>query len=165
MKTILVPVDFSSVTDAVVAEAAALARAQLGRVELLHVTQPPVITTEYAPYLENISEIMLVSEKAAAKQLARLEDQLQNEGIPSDTQLLTGAPVPHILRQAEELGADYIVMGSHDHTALYDMLVGSITHGVLKKSPCPVLVVPARNKPAARSKAVVNSSNAWVGVS
>jgi len=164
MKTILVPVDFSSVTDAVVAEAAALARAQLGRVELLHVTQPPVITTEYAPYLENISEIMLVSEKAAAKQLARLEDQLKNEGIPSDTQLLTGAPVPHILRQAEEMKADYIVMGSHGHTALYDMLVGSITHGVLKKAACPVLVVPAQKKRNARGKAYAPPAHALAGV-
>jgi nucleotide-binding universal stress UspA family protein len=164
MKTILVPVDFSSVTDAVVAEAAALARAQLGRVELLHVTQPPVITTEYAPFLENIGEIMLVSEKAAAKQLARLEKELANEGIPCSTQLLTGSPVQHILRQAEEMGADFIVMGSHGHTALYDMLVGSVTHGVLKNAPCSVLVVPAQKKRAARGKTYAEPAKAAVGV-
>jgi nucleotide-binding universal stress UspA family protein len=34
-------------------------------------------------------------------------------------------------------------MGSHGHTAFYDLLVGSTTQGVLKKAPCPVLIVPA----------------------
>ncbi len=49
MKTILTPIDFSGITDAVVAAAATLARTQEGRVVLLHVSQPPIITSEYAP--------------------------------------------------------------------------------------------------------------------
>jgi nucleotide-binding universal stress UspA family protein len=43
---------------------------------------------------------------------------------------------------AERLRASYIVMGSHGHTAFFDLLVGSNTHGVLRRSSCPVLVVP-----------------------
>jgi len=146
MKTILTPVDFSGITDSVVAASADLARAHNGRVVLLNVTQPPIITSEYAPYLVNIGEIMLVSEKAAAKQLARLADRLKEQGIESDTLQFTGPPATHILKQAEELDADFIVMGSHGHTAFYDLLVGSTTHGVLLKAPCPVLVVPAQKK-------------------
>ncbi len=148
MKTILTPVDFSGITDAVVAAAASLAQAQNGRVVLLNVTQPPIITSEYAPYLVNIGEIMLVSEKAAAKQLERLAGRLKEAGVESDTLQFTGPPSTHILKQAEALEADYIVMGSHGHTAFYDLLVGSTTHGVLLKAPCPVLVVPAQVKKA-----------------
>ena len=48
MKTILAPVDFSSATKAVVAEATALARALEARVVLLSVIQPPVALPEYA---------------------------------------------------------------------------------------------------------------------
>jgi nucleotide-binding universal stress UspA family protein len=142
MKTILAPVDFSGVTEAVIAQASALATTFGGRVLLLHVMQPPVITSEYAPFLENIGEIVAVGEKAAAKQLIRLQEQLQTAGIPADTLQYTGAPVTFILQQAEKNEADYIVMGSHGHTAFYDLLVGSTTHGVLQKSPCPVVVVP-----------------------
>jgi nucleotide-binding universal stress UspA family protein len=152
MKTILTPVDFSGITDSVVAAAADLARAQNGRVVLLNVTQPPIITSEYAPYLVNIGEIMLVSEKAAAKQLERLADRLKEQGIASDTLQFTGPPATHILKQAEALDADFIVMGSHGHTAFYDLLVGSTTHGVLLKAPCPVLVVPAQKKKARAEK-------------
>jgi nucleotide-binding universal stress UspA family protein len=146
MKTILAPVDFSGVTEAVVAEASALARTFGARVILLNAMQPPVITSEYAPFLENIGEIVSVGEKAAAKHLGQLQERIQAAGVSAETVQYTGAPVRFILKQAEEVKADYIVMGSHGHTAFYDLLVGSTTHGVLNKSPCPVVVVPDRRR-------------------
>lgn len=146
MKTILAPVDFSGVTESVIAQARAFASTFSGRVVLLHTMQPPVITSEYAPYLENIGEIMAVGEKAAAKQLAHLQEQLQASGIPAETVQATGSPVTFILQQAKAHAADYIVMGSHGHTAFYDLLVGSTTHGVLNKASCPVVVVPDRRR-------------------
>lgn len=142
MKTIVAPVDFSSATEAVVAEAARLAVAIKGQVVLLSIIQPPVITTEYAPLMENMAEITAAGEKAAAKHLARLQDLLQQNSVPTETVQLNGAPVPHIIEQAKKYAADYIVMGSHGHTALYDLLVGSTTHGVLLRAGCPVVIVP-----------------------
>ncbi|HVU25101.1 MAG TPA: universal stress protein [Opitutus sp.] len=150
MKTILTPIDFSGITDSVVREAGVLSQALGARVVLLNVLQPPVITSEYGPFMENIGEIVLVAEKSAAKQLARLQEQLAGSGVPAGVEQLTGAPVPKILEQAEKEAADYIVMGSHGHTAFYDLLVGSTTHGVLLKSRCPVMIVPAHKKSAAK---------------
>lgn len=149
MKTILAPVDFSSATTAVVTEAAQMAAAVEGRVVLLSVIQPPVITSEYAPLMENMAEITAAGEKAAAKHLARLQDLLEKQNVPSETVQLNGAPIQHIIDQANKFSADYIVMGSHGHTALYDLLVGSTTHGVLLRATCPVLIVP----PAKRDRA------------
>ncbi len=146
MKTIVAPVDFSGVSDSVVQQAATLAHALGAKVVLLNVLQPPVITSEYGPFLENIGEIVTVGEKAAAKQLAVLQEKLQALGVETETLQFTGAPVPNILQQAEKIGADYIVMGSHGHTAFYDLLVGSTTHGVLLRSPCPVVIIPADKK-------------------
>jgi len=143
MKTILAPVDFSGATEGVVAQAIALARATEGRVVLVTIIQPPVITSEYAPMMENLAEITAAGEKAAAKHLARLQEELQRDSIPAETVQLSGAPVANIVEQAEKLGADYIVMGSHGHTAFYDLLVGSTTHGVLMRATCPVVVIPA----------------------
>lgn len=144
--TVLTPVDFSGITDSVVSQAIALAKATGGRIVLLNVLQPPVITSEYGPFMENIGEIVLVGEKAAAKQLARLEESLTAQGIETETLQLTGTPVTNILKQAEKTQADYIVMGSHGHTAFYDLLVGSTTHGVLLRATCPVVIVPAEKK-------------------
>ena len=100
MKTVLAPIDFSGVSEAVVSEAAALARSFQGRVVLLTVIQPPVITSEYAPMMDNLSEITAAGEKAAAKNLAKYEVALETESIPTETMQVNGAPVAHIVEQA-----------------------------------------------------------------
>jgi len=152
VKTILAPIDFSSITELVINQARTLARAFDGRVVLLHVMQPPVITSEYSPFIENIAEIVTVGEKAAAKQLAQLQERLMAEGIATETLQFTGAPVGNILTQAAKLAADYIVMGSHGHKAVYDLIVGSTTHGVLLRATCPVIIVPAQKPKAPAAK-------------
>lgn len=143
MKTILAPVDFSSATKAVVAEATSLARALEARVVLLSVIQPPVALPEYAVW-DNIAEITAAGEKSAAKNLSRLQSDLERDGIQTETLQFVGSPIAHIVKQATRLKADFIVMGSHGHTALYDLLVGSTTHGVLMRANCPVVVLPAK---------------------
>lgn len=143
MNTILVPVDFSEMTDPVVEAASALAKATGSRVVLMNSVQSPMLASESAPAIENIGEIIAVAEASAEKNLERLRTRLAKAGVPSDTRQSTGAPVANILKEAGELKAHYIVMGSHGHTAFYDLLVGSTTQGVLKKAPCPVLIVPA----------------------
>ena len=152
MKTVLAPIDFSGVSEAVVSEAATLARSFNGRVVLLTVIQPPAITSEYAPMMDNIAEITAAGEKAAARNLARLEDRLQADSIPTETVQVNGVPVPHIVEQAQKCSADYIVMGSHGHTAVYDLLVGSTTHGVLMRAKCPLVIVPPQKTKDAKKK-------------
>lgn len=152
MKTILAPVDFSGATDAVVAEASALARALEGRVVLLTVIQPPAITNEYSALMDNLAEIVAAGEKNAAKRLAVLEERLQAESIPVETLQVNGPPIRVIVEQARKLDADYIVMGSHGHTALYDLLVGSTTHGILMRATCPVVITPAAKEPLKKAK-------------
>lgn len=146
MKTILAAIDSSNISDAVVAETAKLAHATQARVIVVTVVQPPIITSEYAPMIENLGEIVAAGEKAAARQLQATEDRLRGEGLSVETVQLTGAPVANILEQAETHRADYIVMGSHGHTAFYDLLVGSTTHGVLLRARCPVVIVPPKDK-------------------
>lgn len=153
MKTILTPVDLSHISSKVLQEAASLAQACQARLVLLHVIEPPMIASDYGVVLANMQEIMSVSERAATKQLERLRAKLKHSAVEVSVRQLTGSPVPLIVEQARKLRADYIVLGSHGHTAFYDLLVGGTTTGVLKRSPCPVVVVPpslAKKKPSAR---------------
>ncbi len=143
MKTILVTIDFSDVTARVLEKATELAQALDGRLVVLHVIQPPVNLSASDPILvENTARITAAAEKAADKLLERLEKGLLLEFGPVVVRRVTGAPVTRIIEEAEALPADYIVLGSHGHTAIYDLLVGSTAHGVLKKSSCPVIIVP-----------------------
>lgn len=142
MKTILTPVDFSPATAHVIDAAIDLATAVDGKVVLLHANQPPTVTADYGLAMENVQEIISVSEKASSRQLEHLLRQLSDRGVDASTASISGPAVASIVARAKETDASYIVMGSHGHTALYDLLVGSTTHGVLKKAPCPVVIVP-----------------------
>ncbi len=153
MKTILAAVDFSEISDAVVDQAAALAKLTNGRVILVTVVQPPLITTEYAPFVENIAAIEAAADEAATNRMTSLQKRLANDGIESETVQLNGAPVLHVVNEAKKQNADYIVMGSHGHTSLYDLLVGSTTHGVLLRASCPVVIVPSRQHPTSPASA------------
>ncbi len=146
MKTILAPIDFSAISAVVLKSATTLAKDLKGRLVLLHVVQPPVITSEYGAVMANIQEIIAISEKTATRELTRLERRLKAGGVKVSSVLLVGAPVPQILTQAAKLKADYVVIGSHGHSALFELFAGSTASGVLKKSPCPVLVVPPGQK-------------------
>ena len=143
MKTILAPIDFSGITENVTAEAVTLARALNARVVLFSVVQPPIILNEYAGFVDNIAEINAAGEKNADRQLAKVEEKIRAEFVTVESSRAVGAPIPLIVEEASRCDADYIVMGSHGHTALYDLLVGSTTHGVLMRAKCPVIIVPA----------------------
>lgn len=142
MKTILVPIDFSPATRVVCGAARELAHALDGKVILLHVVQPPVLTSDYGVGLATLSEVTSISEKNAGKKLQQLLADYQTTLPALETVQRTGNAVIAILEEAKKRKADYIIMGTHGHTALYDLLVGSTTHGVMKRARCPVLVVP-----------------------
>jgi nucleotide-binding universal stress UspA family protein len=147
MKTFLVPVDLSEITDKVIAAALTFARAFQGRVVLLHIIQPPVIAGgEYPLPAEIVEEAIGCHRKTAQTKLTQFQETLRQAGVESDLTLAVGLPVQLILEQAVRTGADYVIMGSHGHGKLYDFLVGSTASGVIKKSRCGVIVIPPADK-------------------
>lgn len=152
MKTILTAVDFSSATRGVMNVALDLARTSGGRIVLFHAVQHPVITTDYGLTAEMLQETIAANQAAARSQITHLENSIEDKGVPVSSRLVTGFPAGNILEQASKLRASYIVLGSHGHTAFYDLLVGSTANAVLKKAPCPVVVVPPERKKPARKK-------------
>ncbi len=144
MKTILAPIDFSTATNPVIDGAIELARATQGRVVLLHIVQAPILTSDYGLAIESFQEAVTLSERHAAKRLAELKAQAQGQVPAVEIDQVSGSAIAEILAATERHHADYLVMGSHGHTALYDLLVGSTTHGVLRKVRCPVVIIPPK---------------------
>ena len=135
MKTILAAIDFSPVTKRVVAEAVALARAAQARVILLNVTSPESLVQDYAA-LEAVVG-------GSDPQDGKAEGAGNASHIHGDALQVVGEPIDAILEQAARCSADYVVMGSHGHTALFELIVGSTTAGVVRRSQCPVMIVPS----------------------
>ncbi len=155
MKPLLVPVDFSDVSRHVMAEATKLARMMKCPITLIHVVEPPpIIVSDFGAVVDSTVQITAAAEKSAAQHLAKLRSKLKKAGLEVAAVLRTGFPVFHIAELAKKLRASHIVIGSHGHTAFYDLLIGSTTGGVLKRAPCPVVIVPmeARGKDRATQK-------------
>jgi len=150
MKKVLIAVDFSDVTPRVLENAKDIAKSCGSEVRLIHVAPPDVDFVAYSP--GGIPPIHAMGATATQRdlrmeteRLAMLMEQLKRDGINTTATVLEGPIVPTLVDEAKEWAADMVVMGSHGHSALYELFVGSITEGVLRRATMPVFVVPSRS--------------------
>jgi nucleotide-binding universal stress UspA family protein len=80
-------------------------------------------------------------ERAARAATARIAEELSESASKVDTLIWSGSPAEEIVRAAEEVGADLIVVGSRGEGAIRAVLLGSVSHQVVSYAHCPVLVV------------------------
>jgi nucleotide-binding universal stress UspA family protein len=166
MKKLLVPLDFSPAVGRVLEVARELAQAFAAEVHLIHVrgaaTELPIFPAATAGYPGfGVPEIArtgtgpmtmadVPSGEAARREhsskLLQRQEELTHTGLKVTTHEPTGSVVEEILKTADAIAADLIVMGSHGHGSVYNLLVGSVTEGVLKVSKRPVLLVPTATK-------------------
>jgi len=142
MKTLLAAVDFSDASPAIVAHAAELANALVARVVLLHIVEP---VASYVPVGSAMDVIETAPPPIMEQDLAAQKTHLDRlaAGLKDVTTVaVIGLAADEIVTQAQEHGAELIILGSHGHGALYHLFAGSVVTGVLKRARVPVLVVP-----------------------
>jgi nucleotide-binding universal stress UspA family protein len=66
---------------------------------------------------------------------------------PVECEVVEGPAAARILERAEALGVDLLVLGTHGRSGWDRMLLGSVADKVLRRSPCPVLIVPPEAAP------------------
>ena len=142
MKMVLAALDFSDATRGVVDEASQLAQVIDAHVVLLHVVRVPRAVPRYSIEPASVLGAQGALEMAAEEQLARIKEDLRTRGVAAHTLRLTGEPAAEIVHQGGKLGVDYLVIGSHGHSALHDLVLGSTTSAVLARSRAVVVVVP-----------------------
>lgn len=141
MKTIVALLNFSDVTYRVVKQAHQFAKAFDSHVVLLHVVNG--VEVGLAKVASVLSpEAPLESMVGELKQLESLRSELAGFGVKVTTHPLGDPSVEGLLEETQSLGADLIIVGSHRHGELYNLLVGSVTDNILRRAHCPVLVVP-----------------------
>ena len=148
MQTLLVPLDTSASAAKVLAHAESLAIKLGAKIELFHVVEPVAtyVPAGVAMDVVTAAQPSLEPEQAegAIKRLETLAAPLRAKGIETSCDAAIGLAVDEILEKAKSSDAGYVILGSHGHGALYHLFSGSVVTGVLKHSPCPVVVVPAR---------------------
>ena len=65
----------------------------------------------------------------------------EKKGLKARSILVEGQPHDQIVRHAESLKADMIIMGSKGRRGMNRILIGSVAERVIEYAPCPVLVI------------------------
>lgn len=142
MINIVLPVDFGDKTEQLVDGAIKFAKQVNGKIFLIHVAPSDIgfaigdMGFQYFPEVEE-NEI-----KEELIQLNRIEQKILAHDIDCEHLLKQGIAKDIILEYSKSKHADFIVMGSHGRSGIYDVFVGSLTKGITKDSNVPVLVLP-----------------------
>jgi nucleotide-binding universal stress UspA family protein len=143
IRHILCPTDFSDGARRALDQAMAIARWSGARVTVLHVVPPPA-SAGAAPDAHMVpSAGVLPTDHDALRQ--EMRQFLEASSTPQDgVDLLVreGPSAGEIVRQAELLRPDLLVMSTHGRSGLTRLILGSVTEHVLREAPCPILIVP-----------------------
>lgn len=89
--------------------------------------------------VEELKDKMRLQAESVLEQAAR---KLADHDIAHETRPISGAPGTMLSNLAKSKEYDLIIMGSHGHSDIAGLFLGSVTHKVLNTIYCPVLVVP-----------------------
>jgi nucleotide-binding universal stress UspA family protein len=131
---ILLAVDDSEPSQRAVQAAAVMAEMCGGRVLVFHVGE--IWPLRGGPCLETQAE--------AAQMVAGMVERLRLAGITAEGETHTirsGCAACDITSAARCIGTDLIILGSRGSSDLTSLLIGSVSHGAIRRASCPVLVV------------------------
>lgn len=150
IKSILYASDLSPRSPAVFRHAVGLARKFGAKLHAMTVSLPAT----GLPYMEFISEEQFDRIKAAGLSrdeallrkridiFAEAHPEMEVEAIVTSVRSVVGDPATQILDMAKHVLADMIVIGSRGHSAIGEILLGSVAHKVTMKADVPVVLVP-----------------------
>lgn len=75
------------------------------------------------------------------KKIHPVEETMAAQNIKYKVEILHGTPGPAIVEYANKEAFDILVIGSRGLNSLQEMVLGSVSHKVVKRANCPVLIV------------------------
>lgn len=132
---IAVPLDLSESSLAALQAGCDLASRYGAELHLIHIVEPrpSAAMAKPEPYPTQPAEAKLAGVVVSAI------------GIPSIHRAVrVGDPVDGILQYVKAQDIDLVVMGSHGRTGISHLFLGSVAEEVVRRAPCPVLVIRPR---------------------
>lgn len=142
--SILVAVDLSPASEKVVEAAGRIAKLTGASVYVLHAAEPEPDFVGYDAGPEVVRTQVAHELRREHRDVQALAENLRQAGLDATALLVRGPTVETTLQEADKLKAELIVVGTHGHGAVYDVLIGSYSAGIIRRSKLPVLVVPVR---------------------
>lgn len=144
MKTIVSAIDFSDVSEKVLAQSQELAAATGAKLYVVHVVEQ--LAAFYDIYGYTVPDIEGFEAHARERAETSLKEKASVVNLPADkmeTVVLEGPIQETLLNFMDTQQADLLVVGSHGHGLVARVLLGSTAQRILNKCEVPVLVVPA----------------------
>ena len=141
---ILVAVDLSPATAKVIEAARGVADLTGASIYVLHVVESEPDFIGYDADPEVLRARVAADFPLEYQRVQGLTKKLQDEGLDAIDWLARGPAVKTTLKIADKLDAGLFVVGTHGHGAVYDVLIGSYSAEIIRKTKLPVLVVPIR---------------------
>lgn len=142
LRNVLAAVDFSPMTQPVLDAAAELAVAFGAKVWVVHVAPPEPKFVGFDVGPDSVRQQLAEELRDEHRQVQALAAGLRERGLDATGLLIEGPTLETLADEARRLEAGRIVVGSHGHGAVYRTLVGSFSEEILRRAPCPVLVLP-----------------------
>jgi len=147
LKHVLVPLDGSHLA-AMALKVAIHTISPECQITLLTSVLPPEIPIygDIAPMSVNVDDYSLLETLRynAQSYLEGVAESLRQQGVRAHIAVEVGEAADTIIRVADELDVDQIIMSTHGRTGIGRWVFGSVTHRVLSAATRPVLVVPNR---------------------
>ncbi|APU49438.1 universal stress protein [Acinetobacter junii] len=139
---ILVAIDDSEISANVIQQAAQLAKALNSQITLVQVmTLDPYLADAYLRMGQS-NELIERVRSYVQENLTKAQKQFEELGQTVATQVVEGFSVhEEIIKAAQNLEVDLIIMGSHGRTGFKKFILGSVAQKVLGESHIPVLIV------------------------
>lgn len=155
MKKVLIALDYDPTAKKVAEVGFEFAKTMGAEVILIHVISDPVYysSTDYSPIMGftgylNTDPLQLntieVLKTASLNFLDKTRKHLGDSAI--QTVVEEGDFAESIIKTAKKLHADMIVLGSHSHKWLENIVMGSVTEEVLRQSTIPLFIIPTKNR-------------------
>jgi nucleotide-binding universal stress UspA family protein len=143
---ILVATDGSKTAQKAAAYAVDLSKQLNASILVLSVIDKRSLISQTVPASATETHIMEPTEdylrQMAERYATEIVERCDRKGVQSQVVITTGHPVEEIVKRAEKLKADLIVMGSHGRSAMAAAVLGSVAYGVVHKdTKVPVLIV------------------------
>ena len=100
-----------------------------------------VFALEHHDNIRGYEEENLQLQKEGDDALAYLKARCEKAGVPASTAIVRGYPAEEIVRLAGKEKVSLIIVGNVGRTGLEHVLMGSVSESVVRRAPCPVLVV------------------------
>ncbi len=141
---ILVPIDFSAYSKEALQYAIPFARKFKAELILLHVVEPAIYPADFNFGQVGIPSIEDELRGKAVDELNKLVEKETKRRARSSIMVRVGKPFIEIITTAKEENIDLIIMATHGHSGIEQILFGSTAERVVRKAHCPVLTVRTR---------------------